>query len=137
MTTKEARKTAFHLSVVLRRSGKSTGGLFLDDGESVEMGGEGKNWSLVKFHSEIVGDMAMVRSNIINGDFAFSQKWMVSKVTFIGLKKTNAVKWYELQASKETKSGNRGLGQSLITTKILMSGLSLFLGEEFKLNVKL
>ena len=141
MTTEEARKTAFHLLVVLSSSGNSTGELFLDDGESVEMGGERKSWSLVKFHSEIVGDMAMVRSNIINGEFAFSQKWMVSKVTFIGLKNTNGIKWYELQTSKETRSGNRRIRASLNNNGdfdvLVMSGLSLFLGEEFKLNVKL
>lgn len=49
------------------------------------MGGEGKNGCLVKFYSEIIGDMAMVRSNNINGEFALSKKWIGSKGTFIGL----------------------------------------------------
>jgi alpha-glucosidase len=140
MTTKEARKTAFHLLVALGSTGNSTGEVFLDDGESVEMGGEEKNWSFVRFYSEIVGDMAMVRSNITNGEFALSQKWIVSKVTFIGLEKTKGFKWYELQTSKETKSGNSGAKTSFNRNGELhmleMSDLSLFLGEEFKLDVK-
>ncbi|KAJ6376726.1 hypothetical protein OIU76_025808 [Salix suchowensis] len=140
MTTKEARKTAFHLLVVLGSSGNSTGEVFLDDGESVEMGGEGKNWSFVKFYSEIVGDMALVRSNIINGEFALSQKWIVTKVTFIGLEKTKGFEWYELQTSKETKSGNSDIKTSFNRNGELhmleMSDFRLFLGEEFKLEVK-
>ncbi|XP_011040580.1 PREDICTED: alpha-glucosidase-like [Populus euphratica] len=140
MTTKEARKTAFHLLVALGNTGNSTGEVFLDDGESVEMGGKEKNWSFVRFYSEIVGDMAMVRSNVTNGEFALSQKWIVSKVTFIGLEKTKGFKWYELQTSKETKSGNSGTKTSFNRNGELhmleMSDLSLFLGEEFKLELK-
>ncbi|KAJ6376733.1 hypothetical protein OIU76_025815 [Salix suchowensis] len=94
MTAKEARKTAFHLLVVLSSHENSSGEVFLDDGESVEMGGEGKNWSLVRSYSGIVGDMAMVRSIIINGEHALSQNWMVSKVTFIGLEETKGLEWH-------------------------------------------
>eukprot|EP00258_Populus_trichocarpa_P010227 XP_002317680.2 alpha-glucosidase [Populus trichocarpa] len=141
MTTKEARRTAFHLLVVLSSNENSTGEVFLDDGESVEMGGEGKNWSLVRFYGGIVGDMAMVRSIIINGEYALSQEWIVSKVTFIGLEKTKGFKWYELQTPKETKSGNSGTVASFNSNGELgmleMSGFSLSLGEEFKLEVKL
>jgi alpha-glucosidase len=141
MTTKEARRTAFHLLVVLSSNENSTGEVFLDDGESVEMGGEGKNWSLVRFYGGIVGDMAMVRSIIINGEYALSQEWIVSKVTFIGLEKTKGFKWYELQTPKGTKSGNSGTVASFNSNGELgmleMSGFSLSLGEEFKLEVKL
>ncbi|KAJ6332595.1 hypothetical protein OIU77_008624 [Salix suchowensis] len=116
MTTKEARKTAFHLLVVFGSSGNSTGEVFLDDGESVEMGGEGKNWSFVKFYSEIVGDMAL------------------------GLEKTKGFEGYELQTSKETKSGNSDIKTSFNRNGELhmleMSDFRLFLGEEFKLEVK-
>ena len=80
MTTKEAQKQ-HSISWVLSSTGNSTE-VFLDYGESVEMGAEGKNWCLVKFYSEIIGDMAMVRSNIINGEFALSKKmdWKQSNI---------------------------------------------------------
>ncbi|KAH8494774.1 hypothetical protein H0E87_021255 [Populus deltoides] len=100
MTTKEARRAAFHLLVVLSSNENSTGEVFLDDGESVEMGGEGKNWSLVRFCGGIVGDMAMT--------------------------------------PKETKTGNSGTVASFNSNGELgmleMSGFSLSLGEEFKLE---
>ena len=111
MTTKEARKTAFHLLVVLSSTGNSTGESFLDDGESVDMRGVGKNWSLVKFSGGIVGNRVVVGSNVINGEFAVSQKWIIEKVTFLGLEKTK--------------------GQFDL---LEISGLSQPLGQEFNLE---
>lgn len=112
-TTTEARKTEFQLLVVISGAGNSTGQLFLDDGESAEMGAEGGQWSFVQFTGGLVGDTVAVSSTVTNGDFAASQNWTITKVTFIGIEKTE--------------------GQFSILEK---TGLSLPVGQAFSLQEK-
>ena len=114
-TTQEARKTEFQLLVVASNSGNSTGEVFLDNGDDVEMGNEGGNWTLVRFNGGVVGNNVSVSSQVVNGEFALSQKWIISKVTFIGLQ----------------KPGNGTNGQF---GTVEISSLSLPLGQEFKLE---
>ncbi|GAV66142.1 Glyco_hydro_31 domain-containing protein/Gal_mutarotas_2 domain-containing protein [Cephalotus follicularis] len=85
MTTTEARKTPFRLLVALSSSESSTGQVFLDDGEEVEMGEEGGDWTLVKFKSWMSGNTAVVKSQVINGNFALKEGWIIDKVTCIWL----------------------------------------------------
>ncbi|KAF2304598.1 hypothetical protein GH714_034606 [Hevea brasiliensis] len=140
LTTEEARKTAFHLLVVVSSQQNSTGEVFLDDGESVEMGGNGGNWSLVKFNGGVVGDTAVVGSSIINGDFALSQKWIIGNVTFIGLKNFKELKGYELHYRNETRTGNSDARASFDSNGQIAAleflSFSLFLGDEFQLYLK-
>ncbi|KAK0578605.1 hypothetical protein LWI29_013116 [Acer saccharum] len=139
MTTKEARKTAFKLLVVMSSRGEnSSGEVFLDDGEAVEMGERGGKWSLVKFYGGIVDDKAMVRSQVVNGDFALSEKWIIDKVTFIGLEKVKRLRRCKLSTSK----GRKLVGKEIMNSNaqfhtIEISKLSLLIGEEFKLEVEL
>ncbi|XVE91145.1 hypothetical protein DITRI_Ditri20bG0131000 [Diplodiscus trichospermus] len=137
LTTHEARKTAFHLLVVVSSKENSSGEVFLDDGEEVEMGGEGGNWSLVKFDAGVDGDKVMIRSSIVNGEFAISQKWIINKVTFIGIEKVKRIKEYELHTSKNGvtestaryySSGEFGIAE--------ISDLSLLVGKEFQLEFR-
>ncbi|GAV66143.1 Glyco_hydro_31 domain-containing protein/Gal_mutarotas_2 domain-containing protein [Cephalotus follicularis] len=85
MTTTEARKTPFRLLVALSSSESSTGQVFLDDGEEVGMGEEGGDWTLVKFKSWMSGNTAVVKSQVINGNFALKEGWIIDKVTCIWL----------------------------------------------------
>uniref|UniRef100_A0A2N9EVP3 Glycoside hydrolase family 31 TIM barrel domain-containing protein n=1 Tax=Fagus sylvatica TaxID=28930 RepID=A0A2N9EVP3_FAGSY len=114
-TTQEARKTEFQLLVVASNSGNSTGEVFLDNGDDVEMGNEGGNWTLVRFNGGVVGNNVSVSSQVVNGEFALSQKWIISKVTFIGLQKP-------------------GNGTNVQFGTVEISSLSLPLGQEFKLE---
>ncbi|KAM7524774.1 hypothetical protein LguiA_014676 [Lonicera macranthoides] len=132
MTTRAARKTPFELVVVVDGSGSSYGEVFLDDGEEVEMGGEGQNWSLVRFYGGIVGGELVVRSEVVNGAFASNEKWVIEKVTILGLKK----KVIRMVGSK--LNVNLGIsidGNGFVRAEIL--GFSLLIGEEFKLKLKL
>ncbi|KAK3430575.1 hypothetical protein EUGRSUZ_K01959 [Eucalyptus grandis] len=146
MTTKVARRTPFELLVVVDENGNSSGQVFLDDGEDVEMGGEGNKWTLVKFYCEKTGNGVVVRSEVVNGEFALIEKWVIDKVTILGLRKGTRMmklRGHELYNEVEAKSGQRtmtiagklsGGGEFVIAE---VSGLSLLLGKTFKLEVKL
>ncbi|KAL5577890.1 hypothetical protein UlMin_019589 [Ulmus minor] len=139
MTTREARKTPFSLLVVSSGSTNSTGQVFLDDGEEVKMGGEQGKWSLIEFLSTVERDSVLVGSNVLNAQFSLAQKWIIDKITVIGLKATK-LKGYELfSGAKLIKdSGIRTSFQSHGEFSIVeMSGLQLLIGEEFKLELSL
>ncbi|XP_021296958.1 alpha-glucosidase-like [Herrania umbratica] len=139
LTTKEAQSMPFHLLVVASSKENSSGQVFLDDGEEVEMGGESRNWSLVKFHAVVVGDKLTVRSSVVNGEFAVSRNWIIDKLTFIGLEKINGIKGFELPTNK---NGNMDVTTSFHSNGerfgiAEMSDLSMLIGEEFQLELKL
>ncbi|KAF7851423.1 hypothetical protein BT93_L3964 [Corymbia citriodora subsp. variegata] len=121
MTTVAARKTPFELLVVVDGNGNSSGQVFLDDGEAAEMGGEGNKWSLVWFYCEKKGNDLV---------------WAINKVTILGLRKGTMMlrlRGHELYNDMEAKSGQR----TMKTVGRSISGLSLLLGNEFKLEVTL
>ncbi|KAK2631961.1 hypothetical protein EUGRSUZ_L02199 [Eucalyptus grandis] len=145
MTTEVARRTPFELLVAVDKNGNSSGQVFLDDGEDVEMGGEGNKWTLVKFYCEKTRNGVVVRSEVVNGEFALIEKWVIDKVTILGLRKgtrMTKLRGHELFNKVEAKSGQRtvtiagkssGGGEFVIAE---VSGLSLLLGKTFKLEVK-
>ncbi|EXB75149.1 hypothetical protein L484_025925 [Morus notabilis] len=142
LTTQAARKTAFNLLVISSGSTNSTGEVFLDDGEEVEMGGPGGKWSLVRFSSTVERDSVLVGSNVLNGKFALAQKWIVNRITIIGLKNAKRVKEYKLY----TNSGRNLIKSSGVRISfhssgqfctVELSGLPLLIGEEFKLVLTL
>ncbi|KAJ0733185.1 putative alpha-glucosidase [Helianthus annuus] len=103
MTTKAARMTSFHILVAFSSDENCTGEVFLDDGEEMGFGGK---WTLVKFSSQVVGKRAMLRSMVKNGTFALNQKWIIEKVTFIGLKNASSTIGYELSTKgMEVRNG--------------------------------
>ncbi|KAK3430580.1 hypothetical protein EUGRSUZ_K01953, partial [Eucalyptus grandis] len=145
MTTEVARRTTFELLVAVDKNGNSLGQVFLDDGEDVEMGGEGNKWTLVKFYCEKIGNGVVVRSEVVNGEFALIEKWVIDKVTILGLRKgtrMTKLRGHELYNKVEAKSGQRTVtivgkssgGGEFVIAKVL--GLSLLLGKRFKLEVK-
>ncbi|KAH9605891.1 hypothetical protein KSS87_015311 [Heliosperma pusillum] len=98
MTTQAARKTPFNLLVVLSDEGATIGNLFLDNGVDVTMGRENKTWSFVVFTAISTNNSITITSNVINREFAVAQKWIIDKITILGLRNQNKVKAYTLQA---------------------------------------
>ncbi|KAI7746575.1 hypothetical protein M8C21_005729, partial [Ambrosia artemisiifolia] len=139
LTTKAARVTPFHILVVVSHNENSTGEVFLDDGEETEIGEVGGNWTFVTFTSQVVGNKAKLRSMVQNGGFASSQKWIIEKVTFIGLENASSKNVYALCTSTGAEicdgrvkvSGGGGFGMAEI------SGLSALIGEEFEVELDL
>ncbi|XP_030514241.2 LOW QUALITY PROTEIN: alpha-glucosidase-like [Rhodamnia argentea] len=144
MTTEAARRTPFELLVVVDRNGNSSGQLFLDDGEDVEMGRKGTKWTLVRFYCEKTGNDVIVGSEVVHGEFALIEKWVIDKVTILGLRKgTGMTRLRGRELHVAAKSGQRSVktvGKSSDTGEFVIievSALSLLLGKEFKLEVKL
>ncbi|XP_027184438.1 alpha-glucosidase-like [Coffea eugenioides] len=142
MTTEAARKTPFNLLVVLSKNENSTGELFLDDGEEVEMGSEKGRWTLVQFNSHVYKSFVRLETKVVNGNFASSQKWTINKVTFLGLKNARALKGYQISTSNtQRRNQNAGISSSLKLSgqfaSVEVSGLNLLIEEEFKLELNL
>ncbi|XP_021726756.1 alpha-glucosidase-like [Chenopodium quinoa] len=138
MTTQAARRTPFHLLVVMSDHGTSSGELFLDDGVELTMGVKGGKWTFVKFIAASAKQTNIISSNVVNGEFAVSQKWIINKITILGLRKGTKIKGYIVHtgagARKSDKSGLSltpdGKGQFIVAE---ISGLNLLIGHEFKL----
>ncbi|KAJ4702564.1 alpha-glucosidase-like [Melia azedarach] len=143
MTTDAARKTPFELIVVVSSKENSSGQLFLDDDEQLDLGKQGGNWSLVRFHSRIVDNIVQVTSNVVNGDFALNQKWIIEKVTLIGIEKFKRLRGYQLSTIREANLMEESTMirervnsyTGFLTVEI--SELSLLIGEEFKMDLEL
>ncbi|XP_060191815.1 alpha-glucosidase-like [Lycium barbarum] len=140
MTTQAARRTAFKLLVVLSSSGNSTGGLFVDDDDEVQMGREGGRWTLVRFSGNIIGNKIVIKSEVVNGQYALDQGLVLEKVTLLGLKNVRGLKGYELVCCMEsdqqgniTMKGN--IEQSALFATVEISGMSILVGKEFKLEI--
>ncbi|XP_058100854.1 alpha-glucosidase-like [Magnolia sinica] len=138
MTTEAARRSDFQLLVALDESGTSVGEVFLDDGEEVEMGGEGGRWSLVRFETGVEGDAVKVRSTVVNKQFAADQMWAIKKLVFLGLKEEPAaVKRVSINGisspNSTIRTGYDGNGRFAVAE---ITGLSLLIGEEFELKLQ-
>lgn len=142
MTTVAARSTPFQLLVVVNSSGGiSSGQVFLDSGEDLEMGGKRGNWSLVKFYSRIVGNNLIISSEVSNQDFALSHKWIIDKLTILGLnRKVNMMERLRLVTGLVSELKNMALKvqnycDGFVTVEI--SNLKLLIGQNFLFELPL
>ncbi|XXG68444.1 hypothetical protein AAC387_Pa06g1530 [Persea americana] len=141
MTTEAARKSNFELLVALNDSGSAFGEVFLDDGEEVEMGGQGGRWSLVRFFGGVEGNQLKLTTEVVNGKFAVDQNWVITKVTFLGLEEQSRSKRPSINGNakslNEAFGGNMTIGIAGGFTIVEITGLSQLIGEEFELRRKL
>ncbi|XP_077244619.1 glycosyl hydrolases family 31 protein [Tasmannia lanceolata] len=140
MTTEAGKKSGFQLLVALGDEGKATGEVFLDDGEEVEMGREGGDWTLVRFFGGVESDKMTIMSQVVNGRFASNQRWVIKEVIILGLKEHSKfnkfyldVKGRSLNATSSVSTIYHSEGSVAIAEIV---GLSLLIGEEFQLQLK-
>ncbi|XP_058100817.1 alpha-glucosidase-like [Magnolia sinica] len=138
MTTKAARQNQFKLLVALDESGTAAGEVFLDDGEELEMGGEGGKWSLVRFKAEVERDAVKVRSMVVNKRFAIDRMWNISKVVLLGLnERLGALVRVSTGPISSPNSTVRAIcDQNGRFAVVEITGLLLPVGEEFELKLQ-
>ncbi|KAI3768036.1 hypothetical protein L2E82_18467 [Cichorium intybus] len=84
LTTNLVWESPFQVVVVLSKTGNTTGEVFLDDGEGLGFGGDGGNWTLVRFSAHFEEKNVIMTSEVVNGGFALSRKLNIEKMTFLG-----------------------------------------------------
>ncbi|KAK2448381.1 alpha-xylosidase [Trifolium repens] len=104
MTTEAARNTSFELLVAFGSNGNSYGRVYLDDGEALDLKGVNGQWTLVEFNGTLHNNSVSVTSTVTNGKFALDKKWIIEKVTFLGIPKhSNSSQFDILQVSNLTQ----------------------------------
>nr|3W37_A Chain A, Alpha-glucosidase [Beta vulgaris]3W38_A Chain A, Alpha-glucosidase [Beta vulgaris]3WEL_A Chain A, Alpha-glucosidase [Beta vulgaris]3WEM_A Chain A, Alpha-glucosidase [Beta vulgaris]3WEN_A Chain A, Alpha-glucosidase [Beta vulgaris]3WEO_A Chain A, Alpha-glucosidase [Beta vulgaris]BAM74081.1 alpha-glucosidase [Beta vulgaris] len=141
MTTQAARSTPFHLLVVMSDHVASTGELFLDNGIEMDIGGPGGKWTLVRFFAESGINNLTISSEVVNRGYAMSQRWVMDKITILGLKRRVRIKEYTVQKDAgaikikglglRTSSHNQG---GFVVSVI--SDLRQLVGQAFKLELE-
>ncbi|KAJ4748357.1 Alpha-glucosidase [Rhynchospora pubera] len=136
LTTELARKSGFELLVAFGEERNASGHLFLDDGESVEMVGDGNDWSLISFGSDVVeGSEIKISSKVMNGGDGFGKDLVVEKVVFLGLDFDLEVRGVSINENysdvkvEYEKKGYFGV--------LRIQGLKQLIGEEFLIKVEI
>ncbi|KAL4582586.1 hypothetical protein LXL04_007140 [Taraxacum kok-saghyz] len=133
LTTSLVRETPFHILVAVSKIENSTGEVFLDDGEELGFGGDYGNWTLVRFLSRFVEGVWVLKSEVDNGGFALRRKWIIEKVTFIGLENVSGMTGC-VEVGEHGTVRICGVGRF---RTVELSGLSLLIGEGFEFTVDL
>ncbi|RDX62342.1 hypothetical protein CR513_59339, partial [Mucuna pruriens] len=143
MTTEAARKTAFELVVVISGSGESYGQVYLDDGEALDIAGVKDQWTLVRFNATLHNNSVFVTSKVTNGRFALVKRWIIDKVTVLGIPKQRVdLAWKKLSIVKGTNSTREAVVRTQFDSSyqshiVEVSKLSQLIGEEFKLEIEI
>ncbi|XP_027359307.1 alpha-glucosidase-like [Abrus precatorius] len=147
MTTEAARNTSFQLVVVISRSGNSYGKVYLDDGEGLDIAGGNEQWTLVSFDAVFDNNSIFVASKVTNGRFALDQRWIIDKVTLLGIPKHKTFNRMDLSRKElNIVNGMNSIGKATVRTQLdsssqfdiaEVSNLSLLIGKEFKLEIKI
>ncbi|PIN17748.1 Maltase glucoamylase [Handroanthus impetiginosus] len=138
MTTQAARKTPFQLLVAFSSKGNSSGEVFLDNGEDIEAGGKGGRWTIIRFNSGLVRNKLILESQVLNEEFAMSQKLVIDKVTILGLMRDfNKIKGCDLVTGMRMIDGKlnakvRENHNGFVTVEVSM--MSVLIGKGFKLE---
>ncbi|XP_058728037.1 alpha-glucosidase-like [Vicia villosa] len=136
MTTKAARNTSFQLVVIFNGTGNSYGHVYLDDDEELDLEAK-EQWTFVRFYGEWNDTSVSVRSNVTNGKFALDKKWIIEKVTFLGVPKNKSV-------MRVVNNGKISMRERILETDVNnssefiiveLTNLKQLIGEEFKLIV--
>ncbi|KAL8531715.1 hypothetical protein ACS0TY_008347 [Phlomoides rotata] len=130
LTTQEARNTSFRLLVAFSNTTNSSGELYLDNGDDLEVG---ERWSFVSFNSGL-------ENNSLNGNFSITQKGIVDEVIVVGLKND-----FNKVGGVEIVRGTRVDEEDLVINTVANEGgfitvevskLSLLVGKDFRVEIK-
>lgn len=137
MTTRAARKTPFHLLVVMSDHGASTGEIYLDDGVDVKKDSKKGGWSWVTFGAKLEPNSVTISSNVTEGEYAKSQKWVIDKITILGLRKRVNLKNgvdRTLKGEGMRLSSTSNINGKFVVSEV--SNLKLLIGQNFNLELK-
>jgi alpha-glucosidase/alpha-D-xyloside xylohydrolase len=135
LTSTLVRKSPFTLLVVFSTDESkltATGELFLDSGDDIVIGIEQGKSSFITFIAKVEGGCGILMSQVVEGDYAKEQGWIIETVMILGFDKLpNSV---SINSVSVTSSIHITLTKDIPSLEL--SGLKLYVGESFELEWK-